>query len=79
MSLELGYQGIGLALECEPAPKQTNADGEGEVNATVAKIGPVSGGAAKGKLKVDYKDLVTFPLCYTTANEVNSWAVWVRS
>ncbi len=40
MSLELGYQGIGLALECEPAPKQTSADGEGEVNATVAKIGP---------------------------------------
>jgi len=57
-SLELGYQGIGLALDCEPAPKQTNADWEGEVNAAVTKIGTVSGGAAKGKLKVEHKDLL---------------------
>lgn len=58
ISLELGSQEIGLALDCKPAPEQTSADWEGEVDATVAKIGPVSGGAAKGKLKVEHKDLL---------------------
>lgn len=58
MSLVLGYQGIGLALVCEKAPEQTSQDWEAEVNAAVARIGPVSGGAATTKLKMENKDLL---------------------
>lgn len=58
MSLELGYQGVGLALVCEKAPEQTSQAWEAEVNVAVAKIGPVSGGAATTKLKMENKDLL---------------------
>jgi hypothetical protein len=58
MSIELGYQGIALALDCGNAPEQTSQDWEAEVDAAVAKIGPVSGGAAKTKLKKENKDLL---------------------
>lgn len=58
ISLVLGSQGIGLALNCPPHPEQTGKDWEGEVNAAVAKIGPVSGGEAKTKLKAVTQDLL---------------------
>jgi hypothetical protein len=41
ISLELGYQGIGLAFTCPDQPKQISKDFEGEVNTAVGKIGPV--------------------------------------
>jgi len=39
MSLELGYQGVGLAFTCPDQPKQISKDFEGEVNTAVGKIG----------------------------------------
>jgi hypothetical protein len=58
ISLGLGYQGIGLALECPSQPQQTGKDWEGEVNAAMAKIGPVSGGEVKTKAKAVTQDLL---------------------
>ena len=52
ISLELSYQGIGLALDCPNQPQQTVKDLEVVVNAAVAKIGPVSGGELKTKTKI---------------------------
>lgn len=51
IALGMGYQGIALAIVCPPQPKQTGKDWEGEVNAAIAKIGPVSGGEVKTKAK----------------------------
>jgi hypothetical protein len=58
MSLEIGYQGISLALDCPDPPKQISKDFEGEVNTAVAKIGPVSGGELKTKAKNTVMDLL---------------------
>ena len=58
LSLELGYQGIGLALDCPSLPQQTGKDWEGEVNAAIARIGPVSGGEVKTKVKTVTQDLL---------------------
>lgn len=58
IALELGSQGIGLAIDCPPHPVQTGKDWEGEVNAAVAKIGPVSGGEVKTKAKAVTQDLL---------------------
>ena len=58
MSLELGYQGIGLALVCPEQPKQISKDFEGEVNTAVVKIGPVSGGELKAQAKNATQDLL---------------------
>jgi hypothetical protein len=58
MSLELGYQGIGLAFTCPDQPKQISKDFEGEVNTAVGKIGPVSGGELKIKAKQTTRDLL---------------------
>jgi hypothetical protein len=58
ISLELGYQGIGLAINCPPQPEQTGKDWEGEVNAAIARIGPVSGGEVKTKAKTFTQDLL---------------------
>lgn len=58
LSLELGYQGIGLAFDCPSQPQQTGKDWEGEVNAAMAKIGPVSGGEVKTKAKAVTQDLL---------------------
>lgn len=58
MTLELGYQGIGLALDCPKQPEQISKDWEGEVNAAVAKIGRVSGIELKLKAKQATQDLL---------------------
>lgn len=57
IALGMGYQGIALALDCPPQPKQISHDFEGEVTAEVAKIGPVSGGELKIKAKQIARDL----------------------
>lgn len=51
IALGIGFQGVALALLCPEQPKQISKDFEGEVNAEVAKIGPVSGGGLKLKTK----------------------------
>lgn len=58
ISLELGSQGIGLAIDCPRQPEQAGKDWEGEVNAAVAKVGPVSGGEVKTKVKAVTQDLL---------------------
>jgi len=58
MSMELGYQGVGLALDCPKMPEQTSKDVEVDVNAAVAKIGPVSGGELKTKTKNATQDIL---------------------
>ncbi|MEP6958518.1 MAG: hypothetical protein ABI980_07285 [Nitrospirota bacterium] len=58
VALTLASQGIGLALDCQKVPEQTTNDWAGEVNFAIAKIGPVSGVEAGGKLKKDAKDLL---------------------
>lgn len=58
MALVLGSQGIGLAFSCPPQPEQISKDFEGEVNLEVGKIGPVSGGELKIKVKQIIRDLL---------------------
>jgi hypothetical protein len=58
ISLEIGNQGIGLALICPNQPEQTGKDWEGEVNAAMARMGPVSGGEVKTKAKTVTQDLL---------------------
>ncbi|MEP6890281.1 MAG: hypothetical protein ABI955_06250 [Nitrospirota bacterium] len=57
IALGIGFQGVALALLCPEQPKQISKDFEGEVNAEVAKIGPVSGGGLKIKAKQITTDL----------------------
>ena len=58
IALGMGYQGVALALECPKVPEQTIKDWEVEVNAAVAKIGPVSGGELKTKTKNATQDIL---------------------
>lgn len=58
IALGIGYQGVALALECPKLPEQTIKDWEVEVNAAVAKIGPVSGGELKTKTKNATQDIL---------------------
>ena len=58
IALSMGFQGVALAIDCPPHPIQTGKDWEGEVNAAVAKIGPVSGGEVKTKAKAVTQDLL---------------------
>jgi len=58
IALGIGYQGVSLALECPKVPEQTSKDWEVEVNAAVAKIGPVSGGELKTKTKNATQDIL---------------------
>ena len=58
MSLALGYEGVGLALECPKQPEQTGHTWEAEADAVAAKIGPVIGPGIKGKIKSDTLDLL---------------------
>lgn len=46
------------ALQCPPFPEQVAKDWQGEVNATVARIGPVSGGELKTKVQSATQDLL---------------------
>ncbi|MEO5863579.1 MAG: hypothetical protein ABIQ79_00875 [Nitrospiraceae bacterium] len=57
-ALGIGYQGVALALDCPKVPEQTIKDLEVEVNAAVAKIGPVSGGELKTKAKNATQDIL---------------------
>ena len=56
--LGMGFQGVALAIVCPPQPEQTGKDWEGEVNAAIARIGPVSGGEVKTKVKTVTQDLL---------------------
>ena len=58
IALGMGYQGIALAIVCPPQPEQSIRDWEVEVNAAVAKIGPVSGGELKTKTKNATQDIL---------------------
>jgi hypothetical protein len=58
IALGMGYQGIALAIVCPPQPEQSIRDWEVEVNAAVAKIGPVSGGELKTKTKNATQDML---------------------
>jgi hypothetical protein len=58
MSFELGYQGVVLAIVCPPHPEQTGRDWEDEVNAAMARVGPVSGGEGRIKVKTVAQDLL---------------------
>ena len=56
--LGMGFQGVALAIVCPPLPEQTGKDWEGEVNAAIARIGPVSGGEVRTKVKTVIQDLL---------------------
>lgn len=58
IALWTSYPGVLLALECPKVPEQTIKDLEVEVNAAVAKIGPVSGGELKTKTKNATQDIL---------------------
>jgi hypothetical protein len=58
IALGIGFPRVALALLCPEQPKQISKDFEGEVNAEVAKIGPVSGGGLKLKTKQITTDLL---------------------
>ena len=58
IALGIAYQGIALAIVCPHQPEQTGKDWEGEVNAAIARIGPVSGGEVKTKAKTITQDLL---------------------
>jgi TPR repeat protein len=58
ITLVVGYQRDALALECPKAPEQSIKDLEVEVNAAVARIGPVSGGELKTKTKNATQDIL---------------------
>lgn len=58
IALGMGYQGVALAIVCPSQPEQTGKDWEGEVNAAIARIGPVSGGEVKTKVKTVTQDLL---------------------
>ena len=55
IALGMGYQEIALAIVCPPQPEQTGKDWEGEVNAAIARIGPVSGGEVKTKQRLSLR------------------------
>ena len=58
MSLELGYQGIGLALECPTYPEQSNKEWEVKAEAAVAKLGRLSGPDVKLTIRNATQDLL---------------------
>lgn len=58
VSLLLLYQASSFSLECPKQPEQVSRDWEVEVNAAVAKIGPVSGGELRNKTKNATQDLL---------------------
>ena len=58
IALGIGIHGVALAIVCPPQPEQTGKDWEGEVNAAIARIGPVSGGEVKTKVKTVTQDLL---------------------
>jgi hypothetical protein len=58
ITLLLVYYGDSLALDCPKAPEQISKDWEFEVNAAVAKIGPVKGGDLKTEAKRITQDLL---------------------
>lgn len=58
IALGIGFHGVALAIVCPAQPEQTGKDWEGEVNAAIARIGPVSGGEVKTKVKTVTQDLL---------------------
>jgi hypothetical protein len=51
--------GVAFALECASPPVQLTKDVQVEVNAAVAKIGPVSGGELKNQTRIVTQDLLS--------------------
>ncbi len=58
IALLLIHHGNAVTLECPKAPEQVSKDVEREVNASVAKIGSVTGGELKAKTRKITQDLL---------------------